>query len=213
MSSPRSADADTTFPPSNSSRMPSSSWPLYTAGYSENVITPLAELSTGAKKNSPPGMFLRPSSTSPWRPSSEIVRSVPSPTMRISAAVVETVGVAAHPLTLRVPVEQARAEDDLRELVERQAGLLGERVRRVLAADPRDLGRHRAAVEDLLGRVARARAARAGGPPPRACSRARRASCARPCGRTRSGRSRVARRAGARAPRPPSRRPSARATS
>ena len=175
MSSPRVAVADDLARRRTRAGCPRAPGPSYTAGYSENVITPRAE-------------------SLDRREEELAARHVLVPVVDLAVAAVErdrevgaladdadlgrgveAVGVAAHPLALGVPVEQARAEDDLRELVERQAGLLGERVRRVLAADPRDLGRHRCAGRRPSRRPARARAARPGDPPPRACSRARRA--------------------------------------
>ena len=50
---------------------------------------------------------------------------------------VEAVGVALHALALGVPVEQAGAVEEVRELLRRHARVLRERRRRVLAADPR----------------------------------------------------------------------------
>ena len=51
---------------------------------------------------------------------------------------VEAVGVALHALALGVPVEQARAVEELGELGRPHARFLRERRRRVLAADPGD---------------------------------------------------------------------------
>ena len=64
---------------------------------------------------------------------------------------VEALGVVAHPLPLGVPVEQAGAVEELRELLSGEASVLRERRRRVLAADPRNLVRE----EALLGRPIR----------------------------------------------------------
>ncbi len=66
---------------------------------------------------------------------------------------VEPIGIAAHAFALGIPVEQARVEQRVRQLCQREAGLLGKRVRRVLAADPRDLGGHRPPVEDVRRRL------------------------------------------------------------
>ena len=52
---------------------------------------------------------------------------------------VEPVGVAAHARALGVPVEEAGAEDEVRVVGERHPGVLGERLRRVEAADPAHL--------------------------------------------------------------------------
>ena len=98
-------------------------------------------------------MFLRPSSTSPCRPV-EADRQVGAAADDAHlVGRVEALGVAAHALALGVPVEQAGAEDDVRQLREREPGLLRERVRRELAADPGNLAGHRAPVEDLRGLV------------------------------------------------------------
>ena len=91
--------------------------PVYTAGNSENAITPSAESSTGLQKNSPPGMFAPPASTSAVRPARLSVRSVPAPTIRTSLGGVEAVRVPLHPLALGVPVEQAGAEEEVGERV------------------------------------------------------------------------------------------------
>ena len=80
-----SADASTTRPPSKRSRTPRHSRPVYTAGNSENVITPSAESSTGDVKNSPPGRFRPAASTVNDRPAIDSVRSVSAPTMRTSS--------------------------------------------------------------------------------------------------------------------------------
>ena len=113
-------------------------------------IVPSAESSRGEKKNSPPGMFTWPSSTSPLRPRSDRCRSVSSPTMRTWSAVVEPGEQPVHRLRLRVPVAQARAVEEVLERGQRHPRLLGERVGRELAADPRDLVRHRAPEERRL---------------------------------------------------------------
>ncbi len=52
---------------------------------------------------------------------------------------VETIGVAPHRLPQLVPVDQTGAEEEVGELGRAHAGFLGQRGRRVLAADPRHL--------------------------------------------------------------------------
>ena len=67
-SSSVSAEASTTRPSEKRSRMPRTSRPLQIAGNSVKAIVPSAEVSTGQPKNSPPGMFPVPASTSMRRP-------------------------------------------------------------------------------------------------------------------------------------------------
>ena len=85
VSSPRSARASSARPLLKRRRMRSTAPPSKSVGRSKRIV-PSAESSTGAKKNSPPGMFTFPSSTSPSRSAIESVRSVSSPTMRTMSA-------------------------------------------------------------------------------------------------------------------------------
>ena len=55
-------------------------------GNSVKAIVPSADVSTGQPKNSPPGMFPVPASTSIRRPVSESLRSVSAPTIRTNFA-------------------------------------------------------------------------------------------------------------------------------
>jgi hypothetical protein len=62
------------------------------------------------------------------------------------ARLVEPVGDAAHFRALLVPVQQAGTEEEVLQLRERHPRVLRQRRRRVLAADPRDVHRHRTLV-------------------------------------------------------------------
>ncbi len=115
-------------------------------------------------------MLSWPSSTWPSRPASEQreVGAGRDDAHRLRR--VEAVGVAAHPLAFGVPVEQARAEDEVRVGRERHPRVLGERLGRVEAAHP--AGSRRSAVARLNSLVRLAQLWRRSGARivPRACS-------------------------------------------
>ncbi len=141
------------------------------SGTSRTGSSPRRSPRRGEKKNSPPGMFTWPSSTSPLPPAQRDVQVGLRADDAHLVGRVEAVAVAAHPLALGVPVAQARAVEEVLERGQRHARLLRERVGRELAADPRDLVRHRAPEERRLRPSSSAPAARRRvGLPPRVFS-------------------------------------------
>ena len=147
--SPSSADASSTRPFRNVRRMEETAAVPSSVG-TFNRIVPSAESSIGEKKNSPPGMFTWPSSTSPLPPlqrQAEVRFRADDPNL---VSRIEPVAVAPHPLAFGIPVAQARSVKPILERAQRHARLLGERVRRELAADPRDLVGHRPPEERRL---------------------------------------------------------------
>ena len=156
-SSPTAARAETTSPSRSSSSTPSTSIP---AGAERTVkrTWPLALCSCGPVKTSPLGMLRLPSELTHVRPATLSVRSVPSASRRSSrasrrrpiSALLE--GAQAAPRRDRVGlVEEQRAAHEGREVLERHAGLRGQR-----------LGRPQRRAPALLHRRLADRAARTG---------------------------------------------------
>ena len=91
---------------------------------------------------------------------------------------VEPLGVVAHPLALRVPVEETGAEQEVFVVPERHTRVLGERRRRIVAADPRHLVRVDAIEVRPEPGLEEPDPLRRNRPTPRGCSPARRSRSA-----------------------------------
>ena len=132
-SSSLSADASTTRPSEKRRRMPRISRPPSIAGNSVNAIVPSADVSTGQTKNSPPGMLPVPASTSRaptghGQPQICFVADDPD-----FLRLVEQLRMTRDSLVHALPVDQARAVEEVGERRQRHSGVLGQRRRRIPA--------------------------------------------------------------------------------